>query len=49
MNEKLTFTPCKVEKIGFDEQLDIIRTSDSNAKEGFSWWSDGKINWWDEE
>ncbi len=45
MNEKLTFTPCKVEKIGFDEQLDVIRTSE-NAKEGFSWWTDNNETWW---
>ncbi len=46
MNEKLTFTPCKVEKIGFDEQLDVIRTSE-NAKEGFSWWTNGDDeHWW---
>ena len=45
MNEKLTFTPCEVEKVNFDEQLDVIRTSE-NAKEGFTYWSDDADNWW---
>lgn len=47
MNEKLTFTPCEVEKIGFDEQLDVIRTSETNAKEGFSWWTTDDEKWWE--
>lgn len=47
MNQKLTFTPCEVEKVNFDEQLDVITSSGNNAKEGFSWWTNGDDEpWW---
>ena len=46
MNQKLTFTPCEVEKVNFDEQLDVITSSGNNAKEGFSWWTDNNETWW---